>query len=248
VPSVVVLATLTAVALAVILFMGNWLAPSQTMATPIVNATTKHTATVIFLHGLGDTGHGWSQLFHQIRLPYVRYVCPSAKVMPVTLNGGMRMSSWFDIRGLAPGSSEDEQGIREAAEFLQSLIAEEEKKGIDRSRIIVGGFSQGGAVALYSSFTTPQKSLAGIVALSTWLPLYKTFPACVKANQATPILQCHGEDDMLVASSFGMMTSHLIKSFNSKLVFKTYPGMGHSSCDEEMEEVKKFISECLPPV
>jgi predicted esterase len=228
--------------------MGNWLSSGPSMATPIVNATTKHTATVIFLHGLGDTGHGWSQMFSQIRLPYVRYICPSAKVMPVTLNGGMRMPSWFDIRGLSPGSSEDEQGIKDAADLLQSLISEEEKKGIDRSRIVVGGFSQGGAVALYSAFTVQQKQLAGIVALSTWLPLYKTFPACVKSNQAVPILQCHGEADMLVALSFGTMTSHLIKSFNQNVQFKTFPDMGHSSCDEEMEDVKKFISECLPPV
>jgi lysophospholipase-2 len=229
--------------------MFNWFSSGHSMATPIVNATTKHTATVIFLHGLGDTGHGWSQMFSAIKLPYVRYVCPSAKVMPVTLNGGMRMPSWFDIRGLSPGSLEDEQGIKDAADYLQTLIAEEEKKGIDRSRIIVGGFSQGGSVALYSAFTAPQpKPLAGLIALSTWLPLYKTFPACVKANQATPVLQCHGEEDMLVALSFGTMTSHLIKSFNAKAQFKTYSGMGHSSCDEEMEDVKKFISECLPPV
>lgn len=232
----------------VYLFVGSVLVPEINMATPIVNASSKHTASVIFLHGLGDTGHGWSQLFSSIRQPYIRYVCPSAKAMPVTLNGGMRMPSWFDIRGLNPGAAQDEAGIKEASDLLQTYIAEEEKLGIDRSRIVIGGFSQGGAVALYSALAKSQKSLAGVVALSTWLPLHQTFPAAVKANQETPILQCHGDSDSLVAPSFGLMTSQLISSFNSHMQFKTYRGMEHSSCDEEMDDVKSFINKCLPPI
>lgn len=218
------------------------------MATPVINATSRHTATVIFLHGLGDTGHGWSEMFRQIRQPHIKYVCPTAKVMPVTLNSGMRMPSWFDISGLSPGSAEDEPGIKSAAELLQSYVAEEEKEGIKRDRIMVGGFSQGGAVALYSAFTHSGPSFAGIIALSTWLPLYKTFPGAVSANQATRILQCHGLDDGLVAPSFGKMTSELIKSFSPNIRFKTYSGMGHSSCDQEIEDIGNFIAECLPPV
>lgn len=218
------------------------------MATPVINATSRHTATVIFLHGLGDTGHGWSQMFGAIRQPHIKYICPTASAMPVTLNAGMRMPSWFDIRGLSPGSAEDEDGIKAAADLLQSYIAEEEKQGIKRDRILIGGFSQGGAVSLYSAFSFAKAPLAGIVALSTWLPLFKTFPGVVKANQATPILQCHGQDDSLVVHSFGKMTSELIKAFNPNIVFKTYAGMDHSSCDQEMEDVREFIAKCLPPV
>lgn len=218
------------------------------MATPVINATSRHTATVIFLHGLGDTGHGWSQMFGAIRAPHIKYVCPTAKAIPVTLNGGMRMPSWFDIRGLSPGSSEDEPGIKAAAELLQTFIDEEEKAGIKRERIMVGGFSQGGAVALYSAFAYPQAPLAGIVSLSTWLPLYKTLPGAVKANQSTQILQCHGQDDSLVAHSFGKMTSELIRSFDPNIQFKTYAGMDHSSCDQEMQDVRDFIAKCLPPI
>lgn len=218
------------------------------MATPTINATSRQTATVIFLHGLGDTGHGWSQTFEQIRQPHIKYICPTADVMPVTLNGGMRMPSWFDIRGLSPGSAEDEQGIKAASGLLQTYIMEEEKQGIKRNRIVVGGFSQGGAVALYSAFTHPGSSLAGIIALSTWLPLYKTFPGAVVTNQSTPVLQCHGQDDSLVAHSFGKMTSELVKSFCPNVEFKTYAGMDHSSCDQEVEDIKEFISKWLPPV
>jgi len=87
-----------------------------------------------------------------------------------------------------------------------------------------------------------------VIALSTWLPLYKTFPMSVKANEATPVLQCHGDADPLVSPSFGAMTSQLISTFNSNIKFKTYKDMGHSSSDEEMEDVKDFINQCLPPV
>jgi len=219
------------------------------MATVVINATSKHTASVIFLHGLGDTGHGWSQTLQSICQPYTRYVCPTAHTIPVSLNMGMRMPSWFDIRGLSPDSSEDEAGIKSAAELLQNLIAEEEKLGVARNRIIVGGFSQGGAVALYSALTSPvDKPLAGIIGLSTWLPLAKTFPAAVKSNRETPILQCHGDADALLAPGFGLLTSKVLQSFNKNAVFKTYRDMGHESCQEELAEVKKFITRCLPPV
>jgi len=214
----------------------------------VINATSKHTASVIFLHGLGDTGHGWSQMFQSIRQPHVRYVCPTANIIPVTLNMGMRMPSWFDIKGLKPDSAEDEQGIRAAADHLQSLIAEEEKLGVARSRIVVGGFSQGGAVALYSSLTSTAPNLAGIVALSSWLPLAKTFPQALKGNQETPVFQAHGDSDGLLDPSFGEMTSHILKSFNKNAQFKMYTGMEHSSCDEEIRDVKQFLDKCLPPV
>jgi lysophospholipase-2 len=218
------------------------------MANVVVGATTKHTASVIFLHGLGDTGHGWSQMLQSIRQPHIKYICPTANAIPVTLNMGMRMPSWFDIRGLSPDSSEDEQGIKAAAEQLESLISEEEKLGVPRNRIIVGGFSQGGAVALYSAFSSPKPPLGGVVAMSSWLPLSKSFPAALKGNQQTPVLQCHGQADSMVAFSFGQMTSQLLQAFNKNVEFKAYPDMDHGSCEEELQEVKQFISKCLPPV
>jgi len=219
------------------------------MATVIVNATSRHTASVIFLHGLGDTGHGWSQMFQSIRQPHIRYICPTANAIPVTLNMGMRMPSWFDVCGLSVGSQEDETGIKSAAEQLQSLISDEEKLGVSRSRVMVGGFSQGGAVALYSSLTSSaDKPLAGIIALSTWLPLAKSFPAAVKDNKETPILQCHGDSDSMVSPNFGKATSQILKSINKNVQFKTYPGMDHGSCDQEITDIDEFINKCLPPV
>jgi len=242
---------LATVVCSVLFACGIWLmggSSSHEMAAPVVvNASAKHTATVIFLHGLGDTGHGWSQMFASVKQPHIKYVCPTAKDIPVTLNGGMRMPSWFDLKGLDPNSNEDAAGIESASKLLQSLISEEEKHGIPASRIVVGGFSQGGAVALYSALTN-NKNLGGVVALSTWLPLHKTFPGAIKGNTDTPIFQAHGEADPLVQPTFGAMTAQLLAAINKKHIFKTYPGMGHSSCDKEMSEAKKFIDDCLPAI
>ena len=97
---------------------------------------------VIFLHGLGDTGHGWAEAFARIRSAHIKYICPHAPVMPVTLNMNMAMPSWFDIIGLSPDSLEDETGIKQAAENVKPLIDHEVKNGIPSNRIILGGFSQ----------------------------------------------------------------------------------------------------------
>uniref|UniRef100_I3MPJ0 Acyl-protein thioesterase 1 n=1 Tax=Ictidomys tridecemlineatus TaxID=43179 RepID=I3MPJ0_ICTTR len=108
----------------------------------VVPAARKATAAVIFLHGLGDTGHGWAEAFAGIRSSHIKYICPHAPVMPVTLNMKMAMPSWFDIIGLSPDAQEDEPGIKQAAENVKALIDQEVKNGIPSNRIILGGFSQ----------------------------------------------------------------------------------------------------------
>uniref|UniRef100_A0AAR2K683 Acyl-protein thioesterase 1 n=1 Tax=Pygocentrus nattereri TaxID=42514 RepID=A0AAR2K683_PYGNA len=108
----------------------------------IVPAARKATAAVIFLHGLGDTGHGWAEAMAGIRTPHVKYICPHAPVMPVSLNMNMAMPSWFDIIGLSPDAEEDETGIKKAAESIKALIDQEVKNGIPSHRIVLGGFSQ----------------------------------------------------------------------------------------------------------
>ncbi|XP_076440761.1 acyl-protein thioesterase 1-like [Babylonia areolata] len=223
-------------------FMGA--SSSQTMNTPaVVQSFSKdHKATLIFLHGLGDTGDGWAEGFQMLSLKHIKCVCPHAPVQSVTLNAGMKMPSWFDIQGLSPSSQEDEAGIKEASRTLQALIESEVKSGIPRNKIFIGGFSQGGAVALYTAFTV-DKPVGGIVALSTWLPLHKklTDEKVTKYNKDVPILQCHGTSDPLVQFSWGQRTNHFIQSFNPKIEFKTYPGMMHSSCPQEMQDVKAFL-------
>jgi len=164
----------------------------------------------------------------------------------VTLNGGMAMPSWFDIRSLAPGGPEDEEGVKEAAKRLKSLINAEISAGIPAERIIIGGFSQGGAVALYTAFATDVK-VGGVLALSTWMPLHKalTNPQTTKYNTGVPVLQCHGEADPMVSPRWGDMTHQCIKAFNPQAVFKTYPGVGHSSSPQEMADVKAFLDQTM---
>nr|CAJ81346.1 lysophospholipase I [Xenopus tropicalis] len=226
----------------------------NTMSAPlpaIVPAARKATAAVIFLHGLGDTGHGWAEAMASIKSPHVKYICPHAPIMPVSLNMNMAMPSWFDIIGLSPDAQEDEAGIKRAAENVKALIDQEVKNGIPSNRIILGGFSQGGALSLYTALTTQQK-LAGVVALSCWLPLRSSFPqaAANSANKDVAVLQCHGESDPLVPLMFGTLTSEKLKTIISpaNINFKTYSGLMHSSCNQEMTDIKQFIDKQLPPV
>ncbi|XP_027254733.1 acyl-protein thioesterase 1 isoform X3 [Cricetulus griseus] len=183
----------------------------------VVPAARKATAAVIFLHGLGDTGHGWAEAFAGIRSSHIKYICPHAPVMPVTLNMNMAMPSWFDIIGLSPDSHEDESGIKQAAESVKALIEQEVKNGIPSNRIILGGFSQG--------------------------PINST-------NRDISILQCHGDCDPLVPLMFGSLTVEKLKSLvnPSNVTFKVYEGMMHSSCQQEMMDVKQFIDKLLPPI
>ncbi|KRY34763.1 Acyl-protein thioesterase 1 [Trichinella spiralis] len=203
---------------------------------------------VIFLHGLGDTGFGWSPLFQkQFQFPHIKFICPHAPIMPVSLNSGMRMHSWFDIVGIGMDATEDEDGIKHSAKQIQNLIEEEMRIGIPSHRIILGGFSQGGALALYSSLTF-NKRLAGIMSLSCWLPLHRQFsPENVSINKVTPILQCHGEDDQLVSQAVGRATAEMLKELCSshKVIF--YPGMAHTYCSQELDDMKEFITFHLPP-
>uniref|UniRef100_A0A3P9J4Z8 Acyl-protein thioesterase 1 n=1 Tax=Oryzias latipes TaxID=8090 RepID=A0A3P9J4Z8_ORYLA len=217
----------------------------------IVPAARKATAAVVFLHGLGDTGHGWAEAFAGIRIPHVKYIFPHAPTMPVSLNMRMSMPSWFDIYGLSPDADEDEAGIKRASENLKTLIEQEVRNGIPSHRIILGGFSQGGALSLYTALTTQQK-LAGVIALSSWLPLRKSFPqaATNSANKDMHVLQCHGDADPLVPLMFGTQTAEKMKSLinPANMAFKTYRGLPHSTCPEEMVDVKRFIEKHLPAV
>ncbi|XP_006859870.1 PREDICTED: acyl-protein thioesterase 1-like [Chrysochloris asiatica] len=170
--------------------------------------------------------------------------------MPVTLNMKMTMPSWFDLIGLSPDSQEDENGIKEATENVKALIDQEVQNGIPSNRIILGGFSQGGALSLYTALTTQQK-LAGVIGLSCWLPLRSSLPQgpINGANKDISILQCHGDCDPLVPLMFGSLTVEKLKTLvnPANVTFKTYESIMHSSCKQEMMDVKQFIDKLLPP-
>lgn len=146
--------------------------------------------------------------------------CPTAATIPVTLNLGFQMPSWFDIRSLEVGGSEDEAGIKEAAHQVHGMINNEIRAGIPADRIILGGFSQGGALAVYSALTYPEK-LAGVIGLSCWLPLHNQFPAAKVCPDTTPVLLCHGDSDPIVSYKFGQLSHSLLKSFLKTTQLKT---------------------------
>jgi lysophospholipase-2 len=153
------------------------------------------------------------------------------------------MPSWFDLMSLDPNGPEDEPGIRKAVAYVEKLIDDEISQGVPSERIVLGGFSQGGALAMFTALTTKHK-LGGLVALSCWFPLHKTLLSeGGTLNSDLPVLQCHGDCDPIVPYKWGQMTSTMLKKLLSKYDFKTYKSLGHSSHPLEMEDVQTFVNE-----
>jgi predicted esterase len=206
-------------------------------------AKSKHTATLFFLHGLGDSAQGgWSDLVPEFQqaFPGLKVVLPNAPVNPVTLNGGMRMQSWHDICSLSRIDSEQFVGLEDSRKIVEALLNEEIASGTASNRIVLGGFSQGAAMSLYTGLQFPHR-LAGIAALSGYLPWSKPveqFGPAIAAggNKDTPVLMLHGEADQVVRLQFGERSHKAIQTARGKdnLQWKTYRGMGHHSCEEEM--------------
>lgn len=161
---------------------------------------------------------------------------------------GMEMPAWFDRISFNSIEPEDVEGVKESCTIIHNLIEEQVRTGIAYDKIMIGGFSQGGAMALYSALRYP-KRLAGVLALSCWLPLIDDFPeAAHKENLTIPILQCHGTNDDMIRLSWIQSGSQLkIKTFltNDNYTFKTYPNLGHETCFQEMIHAKEFITNCL---
>jgi len=221
----------------------------------VVKAVQKHTATVIFAHGLGDSGAGWMPIAENWRrrgkFEEVAFVFPNAPTIPITVNYGMRMPGWYDITTFndLEGKSYDETGILKSRDYLNSLIKAETEKGIPSSRIVLGGFSQGGAMALFSGITSPHK-LGGIVGLSSYLLLHTKIDDFIPkdtSNKDTPVFIGHGDSDPMVRYEWGQNTAKFLKERGFKVDFHTYKDLAHSADPEEIDDVEKFIKDCLPP-
>jgi lysophospholipase-2 len=207
-----------------------------------VAAKIKHTATVIFLHGLGDTGYGWSTILKRIQSPHIKYVCPTANIIPVTLNGGAQMPAWCDLYYTSNNQlAADESGMEKAQKLVHGMIEKEVSQGIDSRRIILGGFSQGAGLAILSAITYKYE-LAGILLLSLGLLRY-SLPQLDDIILGTPILQCHGDHDNMMPYQSALDLSQRLKSFCKNHEFRTYKGLGHGACDEVMSSV--FCLICL---
>lgn len=209
-----------------------------------------HKSTFIMLHGLGDSAAGWADVAYMLgaSLPNTRFIFPTAAMMPVTLNGGMRMTAWYDIAELASiNRQEDEAGLQQSSAYIQDLVKTELSSNPDLSstKIVVGGFSQGGACALMS-LRWADIQLGGCVGLSTYVPLSTKKPIISDINKQTPIFIGHGDVDQVVAYDFGKKSAaELEGESESRVVLKTYQGMGHSACNEEFADLTEFLSDIL---
>ncbi|PXF46386.1 Acyl-protein thioesterase 1 [Gracilariopsis chorda] len=207
----------------------------------------KATAAIIFLHGLGDTAYGWAPAFPLPNLDHVKTILPTAPTQAVTLNAGFRMPSWFDLRGLDENAADDEQGILQALSRVNRAIDYQVEQGIPAERIVVGGFSQGGAVAITAALRLERK-VAGFVSLSGWLPLRHQYPTqMTTANQETALFMGHGTTDPVVSHRFGKSSAEFVKHLGRKASFSSYAGLTHSASQQELDDVKDFIASVVPP-
>jgi len=223
-------------------------------ATLIVPALKKHTSTVIVAHGLGDSGAGWKFLADEFRrkgkFPETKFIFPNAPNIPITINMGMRMPGWYDIADFSDlaNRSDDETGIVRSQKVFHNLIAEEIKNGIPTERIVLGGFSQGGAMSLMAGTTAPTK-LGGIFGLSCYLLLKDKLRSMIPAdspNKDTPIFMGHGDADQVVRHAWGKATAEQLSEWGWKVDFRTYRGLPHSADPEEIDDLEKYLSARIP--
>jgi len=207
-------------------------------------------AAVIWLHGLGADGHDFVPIVPELGLPAghrIRFIFPHAEVRPVTLNGGMAMRAWYDIATLDRNGAVDDAGIAASRQRLQQRIAREIESGIAAERIVVAGFSQGGAIA-YHTALRHRPRLAGLLALSTYLP---GAGAVISAEDLTdrslPVMVMHGAHDPVLPLALGQMAVEQISTLGFSPQWRAYP-MAHQVCFEQITEIGRWLAECLAPV
>ena len=206
------------------------------------------TASVIWLHGLGADGHDFVPIVPELKLPAslaVRFVFPHAPMRPVTLNMGMRMRAWYDIKTLTAEGRVDEAGLRESLARVAALIAAERALGVASERIVIAGFSQGAATALHAALRHPEP-LAGVLALSCYLPLQATVAAELsQANRAMPIFMCHGQQDPVLPLALGLAACNWLRATGYRVEWKEYP-MQHQVCLPEIQDIATWLRGRLP--
>ena len=205
------------------------------------------TASVIWLHGLGADGNDFAPIVPELRLPKaaIRFVFPHAPVRPVTINGGMRMRAWYDITDGA-NRREDERGVRASQVLIEALIAREKERGTKAGRLVLAGFSQGGAIALHTGLRHPER-IAGIMALSTYVPVEEKLSAeASTANRDVPIFMGHGSDDPIIPLVRAEQSRNLLKSLGYPAEWHKY-AMPHSVCPEELADIGTWLGKVLGP-
>ena len=223
---------------------------STLLETIEVETAPNPQASVIWLHGLGADGNDFVPVVEALGLdaaPAVRFVFPHAPMRPVTINNGHVMRAWYDVSfGDLEGKSRqaDERGVRESQGQVNALIERERQRGIEPAKIVLAGFSQGGAIALHTGLRYPDR-LAGMMALSTYLPLADSLPReAASANKATPIFMAHGLFDPVVPLVMGAGSMTFLTGLGYSIEWRQYP-MQHSVCPQEIDDVGNWLARAL---
>ena len=220
---------------------------SQMVEVEVCNTTGKSPdAAVIWMHGLGADGHDFEPIVPALNLPSrlaVRFVFPHAPVRPVTINNGMSMRAWYDIFSLG-GGIEDEAGLRATQQHIEALIEKERARGIAADRIVLAGFSQGGAVALMTALRHTER-LAGVMALSTYLPLAGKLAAERQlVNADLPVFMAHGKADEIISIDRATSSRDALLALSYPVEWASY-AMGHAVCPQEVADIGAWLDRVL---
>jgi phospholipase/carboxylesterase len=223
---------------------------SSLLETIEIETAPNPAAAVIWMHGLGADGNDFAPIVPELRIagaPAIRFVFPHAPMMPVTINNGYVMRAWYDVSfGDLEGTTKqaDEKGVRASQAAIEQLIARETARGIAAEKIVVAGFSQGGAIALQTGLRHADK-LAGIMALSTYLPLAQTLAAeAAPANRSIPVFYAHGTHDAVIPMAMAKASRETLQTAGYTVEWHEYP-MQHSVCVEEIGDISRWLSRVL---
>ena len=202
--------------------------------------------SIIWLHGLGADGHDFLPIAEELNLRNTRFTFPHAPYRTITINNGYEMRAWYDLFGLTIDSPQDETGIRATQQLIQELVDQEIARGVPSRKIILAGFSQGGAIALHTALRS-KVVLGGVLALSTYLPLKQKLSAEITdPGLKTPILMTHGRYDDVIRLETAQLSKAALEDTGCNLYWKEYP-MAHSVCAEEIADIRDFLLEVLKP-
>lgn len=207
----------------------------------------KPTHSIIWMHGLGADGHDFEPLVPQLiepQWPAIHFVFPNAPVRPITINGGMPMRGWYDIKGVRLEDKQDTEGVQASVKQINALIDAELANGIDANRTFLAGFSQGGAIALATALQSAHK-LAGVIALSTYLPIHEQLlPPTLEAKHPLDVFMAHGTQDTVVPAQLGEMSRDALNQHDHSVAWHTYP-MAHQLCLPEVQDLKAWLGKRL---
>jgi phospholipase/carboxylesterase len=212
-----------------------------------VETGTAPAAAVVWLHGLGADGNDFVPIVKELRLPpqpAIRFVFPHAPMMPVTINNGYVMRAWYDVTFDGLDRRPDARGILASQAAVEALLAREKARGVASERIVLAGFSQGGAITLQAGLRHAER-LAGLMVLSSYLPLPDTLAAeAAPANAATPIFMAHGTDDPVIQIELSQRSRALLTEKRYPVEWHEYP-MPHSVCLEEIQDISRWLQRVL---